>query len=156
MTFHFRKKCNWEGGGDARCRNRNLVCLFPACHPAWFRLQIGRGRQYSGEHPGDQYQRSSPPPPTTDTDRAEIEFVDISLTKGSSLLLHAIHSPFYWRILHQFNQRLESLAPCYWHSPFYWRILHQFNQWLESLAPCYSQSFLLADFKENYNTLLWF
>ncbi len=28
-----------------------------------------------------------------------MEFVDISLTKDSSLLLHAIHSPFYWRIL---------------------------------------------------------
>jgi hypothetical protein len=29
----------------------------------------------------------------------EIEFLDINLTKDSSLLLHAIHSPFYWRIL---------------------------------------------------------
>ena len=29
----------------------------------------------------------------------EMEFLDISLTKDSSLLLHAIHSPFYWRIL---------------------------------------------------------
>ncbi len=28
----------------------------------------------------------------------ETEFLDISLTKDSSLLLHAIHSPFYWRI----------------------------------------------------------
>jgi hypothetical protein len=28
-----------------------------------------------------------------------MEFLDISLTKGSSLLLHAIHSPFYWLIL---------------------------------------------------------
>jgi hypothetical protein len=28
----------------------------------------------------------------------EMEFLDISLTKDSSLLLHAIHSPFYWRI----------------------------------------------------------
>jgi hypothetical protein len=29
----------------------------------------------------------------------EMEFVDISLTKELSLLLHAIHSLFYWRIL---------------------------------------------------------
>ncbi len=29
----------------------------------------------------------------------ELEFLDISLTKDSSLLLHAIHGPFYWRIL---------------------------------------------------------
>ncbi len=28
-----------------------------------------------------------------------MEFSDINLTKDSSLLLHAIHSPFYWRIL---------------------------------------------------------
>jgi hypothetical protein len=26
------------------------------------------------------------------------EFSDFNLTKDSSLLLHAIHSPFYWRI----------------------------------------------------------
>jgi hypothetical protein len=29
----------------------------------------------------------------------EMEFLGINLTKDSSLLLHAIHSPFYWRIL---------------------------------------------------------
>ncbi len=29
----------------------------------------------------------------------EMEFLDTNLTKYSSLLLHAIHSPFYWRIL---------------------------------------------------------
>jgi hypothetical protein len=28
-----------------------------------------------------------------------MEFLDINLTKVSSLLLIAIHSPFYWRIL---------------------------------------------------------
>ncbi len=28
-----------------------------------------------------------------------MEFLDIKLTKDSSLLLHAIHIPFYWRIL---------------------------------------------------------
>jgi hypothetical protein len=28
----------------------------------------------------------------------EMKFLDINLTKDSSLLLHAIHSPFYWRI----------------------------------------------------------
>jgi hypothetical protein len=28
-----------------------------------------------------------------------MEFVDINLTKDSRLLLHAIHSPFFWRIL---------------------------------------------------------
>ncbi len=28
-----------------------------------------------------------------------MEFLDINLTKESSLLLHAIQSPFYWRIL---------------------------------------------------------
>jgi hypothetical protein len=28
---------------------------------------------------------------------AEMEFLDINLTKDSSLLVHAIHSPFYWR-----------------------------------------------------------
>jgi hypothetical protein len=42
---------------------------------------------------GDQVQRSqsclSP----------ETEFLDINLTKDLTLLLHAIHSPFYWRIL---------------------------------------------------------
>ncbi len=27
-----------------------------------------------------------------------MEFLDINLTKASSLLIHAIHSPFYWRI----------------------------------------------------------
>ncbi len=27
-----------------------------------------------------------------------MEFLDANLTKDSSLLLHAIHSPFYWRI----------------------------------------------------------
>ncbi len=32
-----------------------------------------------------------------------MEFLDINLTKGSSLLLHAIHSPFYWRILNKTN-----------------------------------------------------
>ncbi len=31
--------------------------------------------------------------------KTEIEFLNIYLTKDSSLLLHAIHSPFYWRIL---------------------------------------------------------
>jgi hypothetical protein len=31
--------------------------------------------------------------------KAEMEFLDINLTKDSSLLLHSIHSPFYWRIL---------------------------------------------------------
>ncbi len=34
-----------------------------------------------------------------------MEFLDISLIKGSSLFLHAIHSPFYWRILKK-NQTL--------------------------------------------------
>jgi hypothetical protein len=29
----------------------------------------------------------------------EMKFLDISLTKDSSLVLHAIQSPFYWRIL---------------------------------------------------------
>jgi hypothetical protein len=29
----------------------------------------------------------------------EMEFLDINLTKHSSLLLHAIHNPFYWGIL---------------------------------------------------------
>ncbi len=33
------------------------------------------------------------------TTRPEMEFLDIYLTKDTSLLLHAIHSPFYWRIL---------------------------------------------------------
>jgi hypothetical protein len=28
-----------------------------------------------------------------------MEFLDINLTKGLSLLPHAIHSPFYWQIL---------------------------------------------------------
>jgi hypothetical protein len=30
---------------------------------------------------------------------SEMEFSDIILTKGLSLLLNAIHSPYYWRIL---------------------------------------------------------
>ncbi len=72
---------------------RETWCVYFLPVIPWFRLQIGRGRQYSGEHPGDQYQRSSPPPPPPPTtDRAEMEFVDISLTNDSSLLLHAIHS----------------------------------------------------------------
>jgi hypothetical protein len=29
----------------------------------------------------------------------EMEFLDFNLTKDSSPLLHAIHNPFYWRIL---------------------------------------------------------
>jgi hypothetical protein len=29
----------------------------------------------------------------------EMEFLGISLTKDSSILLHAIHSHFYWQIL---------------------------------------------------------
>ncbi len=33
------------------------------------------------------------------TNREEMRFMDIRLTKDSSLLLHDIHSPFYWRIL---------------------------------------------------------
>ncbi len=28
---------------------------------------------------------------------SEMNFLDINLTKDSILLLHAIHSPFYWR-----------------------------------------------------------
>jgi len=28
---------------------------------------------------------------------SEMEFLDISSTKDSSLLLHVFHSPFYWR-----------------------------------------------------------
>jgi hypothetical protein len=31
----------------------------------------------------------------------EMEFLDINLTKDSSLSLHAIHSPFYWKISKQ-------------------------------------------------------
>ncbi len=31
--------------------------------------------------------------------KPEMEFLDINLTKDSSLWLHAMHSPFYWRIL---------------------------------------------------------
>ncbi len=31
--------------------------------------------------------------------KPEMEFLDINLTKDSSLLLSAIYSPFYWRIL---------------------------------------------------------
>jgi hypothetical protein len=31
----------------------------------------------------------------------EMKFLDIILTKDSSLLLHAIDSPYYWRILHK-------------------------------------------------------
>jgi hypothetical protein len=29
----------------------------------------------------------------------KFEFLDVNLSKDSSLLLHAVHSPFYWRIL---------------------------------------------------------
>ncbi len=29
----------------------------------------------------------------------ELEFLDINWTKDSSLLLHDIHSPFYWRMI---------------------------------------------------------
>ncbi len=32
-------------------------------------------------------------------DCPEMQFLDIILTKDSNLLLHAIHSLFYWRIL---------------------------------------------------------
>ncbi len=34
---------------------------------------------------------------------SEMEFLDISLTKYLSLLLHAIHSPF-WRLLAEFKE----------------------------------------------------
>ncbi len=33
------------------------------------------------------------------SDGTEMEFLDINLTKDSSLLLHAIHSPSNWRVL---------------------------------------------------------
>ncbi len=29
----------------------------------------------------------------------EMKFLDVILTKDSSIFLHAFHSPFYWRIL---------------------------------------------------------
>jgi hypothetical protein len=40
----------------------------------------------------------------------EGEFLDINLTKDSSLLLHAIHSPCYWRILKKTNHTYSSLV----------------------------------------------
>jgi hypothetical protein len=40
----------------------------------------------------------------------EMEFLDINLIQDSSLLLHAIHSPFYWRILKNTIFFLKSLT----------------------------------------------
>ncbi len=34
-----------------------------------------------------------------DSASTEMELLDINVTKDSRFLLHAIHSPFYWRIL---------------------------------------------------------
>jgi hypothetical protein len=41
-----------------------------------------------------------------------MEFLDVSLTKHSSLLLHAIHSPFYWWILKKAILFLGFKNPC--------------------------------------------
>ncbi len=35
-----------------------------------------------------------------------MEILDINLTEDSGLLLHAIHSPFYWRILRKLYSSL--------------------------------------------------
>ncbi len=37
--------------------------------------------------------------PSPKAPRLEMEFLDIKFTKALNLLLHAIHSPFYWQIL---------------------------------------------------------
>ncbi len=37
-----------------------------------------------------------------------MEFLDANLTKDSNLLLHAIHSPFYWRIFEENQTKLFS------------------------------------------------
>jgi hypothetical protein len=39
-------------------------------------------------------------------DCPEMQFLDIILTKDSNLLLHAVHSLFYWRILRKPNSSL--------------------------------------------------
>ncbi len=83
------------------------LCLLPACGLCSLRIWIRRGSfcacawlhvlRVSVYRPGKchrlaetKQRRLSP----------EMEFLDISLTKGSSLLLYAIQSPFYyWRIL---------------------------------------------------------
>ncbi len=39
--------------------------------------------------------------------KAEMEFLNINLTYDSSFLLHAVHSPFYWRILMLFSRYLD-------------------------------------------------
>jgi len=71
----------------------------------------------------------------------EMEFLDITLTKDSGPLLHAVHSRSTG---FDRNQTL-----------FRERILgHQFDRRLVSFAPCYSQSLLLANFTEN-QTIFW-
>ncbi len=39
-------------------------------------------------------------------DNPEMEFLDMNLTKDWSLLLHAIHSPFYWPIFKEIHSLL--------------------------------------------------
>jgi hypothetical protein len=68
---------------------------------------------------------------------SEKEFLDINLTEDSCLLLHTIHSPFYWRILQKTKQFSEVVfldinlteESCLLlhaiHSPFYWQILQK-------------------------------
>jgi hypothetical protein len=40
--------------------------------------------------------------------KAEMEFLNINLTNDSSFLLHAIHRPFYWRILKENHTLLQT------------------------------------------------
>ncbi len=70
--------------------------------------------------------------------KTEMECLDISLKEDSSLLLHAIHSPFYspaWDAIlrHQFNRR-RVFCSMLFTVPFYWRILKKLIPVLSSLV----------------------
>jgi hypothetical protein len=64
------------------------LCLQPGEHGSGGHLSaaLNSGLQCHGSKPGIY-------------SFTKTEFLDINLTKDSSLLLHAIHRPFYWRIL---------------------------------------------------------
>ena len=102
--WYFEETKTDHSGVQTRCPLS--LCLPPACGLCSLRIWIRRGSScacawlhvlcVSVYRPGKchrlaetKQRRLSP----------EMEFLDISLIKGSSLLLHAIHSILYWRIL---------------------------------------------------------
>jgi hypothetical protein len=91
----------------------------------------------------------------------EMEFLDISLIKYSSLLLNEIQSPFYRRILLRkpYSTLVLNVVWSLWSVDYTKRIEneyrdgilgHQFDKILESFVLCNSQCFLQAYFTENH------